>query len=63
MTMFKGITFKSNDLSQIFFRIPDEILLISGILSILNPDVMATTGHSFQDDEETIIDIDTWRLL
>ena len=32
--------------------------MITGILSILKPDVMATKGYSFQDDEKTIIDID-----
>ena len=41
-----------------FFCIPDASLLITGILSILKPDVMATKGYSFQDDEKTIIDID-----
>ena len=55
---FKGITFKSNDLSQTFFCIPDVSLLITGILSILKPDVMATKRYSFQDDEKTIIDLD-----
>ena len=33
-------------------------LLITGILSILKPDVMATKGYSFQDDEKIIIDIE-----
>ena len=51
-------TFKSNDLSQTFFCIPDASLLITGILFILKPDVVATKGYSFQDDEKTIIDID-----
>ena len=46
-----------NDLSQIFFCIPDSRLLITSILSILKPDVMDTKG-CFQDDEKTIIDID-----
>ena len=55
---FERITFKSNDLSQTFFGIPDVSLLITGILSILKPDVMATKGYSFQDDEKTIIDLD-----
>ena len=55
---FERITFKSNDLSQTFFWIPDASLLITGIFSILNPDVMATKGYSFQYDEKTIIDID-----
>ena len=36
----------------------DASLLITGILSILKPDVMATKGYSFQDDEKTIIDIE-----
>ena len=63
---FKRITFKSNDLSLTFFCIPDlsltffcipdVSLLITGILSILKPDVMATKRYSFQDDEKTIID-------
>ena len=40
-------------MSQTFF------LLITGILSILKPDVMATKRYSFQDDEKTIdIDMD-----
>ena len=55
---FKRITFKSNDLSLTFFCIPDVNLLITGILSILKPDVMATKRYSFQDDEKTIIDLD-----
>ena len=55
---FKRITFKSNDLSLTFFCIPDVSLLITGILSILKPDVMATKRYSFQDDEKTIIDLD-----
>ena len=33
-------------------------LSITGILFVLKPDVMATKGFSFQDDEKTIIDID-----
>ena len=45
-------------MSQTFFCIPDASLLVTGILSILKPDVMATKGYSFQDDEKTIIDID-----
>ena len=49
-------TFKSNDSSQTFFCIPDASLLITGILKL---DVMATKGYSFQEDEKTIIDIDT----
>ena len=49
---------KPNDFNQIFFCIPDASLLITGILSILKPDIMATKGYSFQDDEKTIIDID-----
>ena len=32
---FERITFKSNELSQTFFFIPDASLLITGILSIL----------------------------
>ena len=55
---FKRITFKSNDLSLTFFCKPDVSLLITGILSILKPDVMATKRYSFQDDEKTIIDLD-----
>ena len=39
-------------------RIVDASLLITGILSILKPDVMATKGYSFQDDEKTIIYIE-----
>ena len=31
---------------------------VPGILFILKPDVKATKGYSFQDDEKTIIDID-----
>ena len=49
------ITFKLNDLSQTFFSIPDASLLITGILSILKPDVMTTKGYSFQDVENTIV--------
>ena len=45
-------------MSQTFFSIPDASLLLTGILSIVEPDVMATKGYSFQDDEKTIIDID-----
>ena len=45
-------------MSQTFFCIPDASLLITGILFILKPDVMATKGYSFQDDEKTIIDIE-----
>ena len=33
--------------------------MITGILSVLKPDVMvATKEYNFQDDEKTIIDID-----
>ena len=32
--------------------------MITGILSILKPDAMATKGQSFKDDEKIIIDID-----
>ena len=48
-------------MSQTFFCIPDSILLITGILSVGKPDLMATKGtkgYIFQDDEKTIIDID-----
>ena len=45
-----------DDLSQTFFCIPNASLLI--ILTILKPNVMATKGYSFPDDEKTIIDID-----
>ena len=45
-------------MSQTFFCIPDVSLLITGLLSILKPDAMATKGYSFQDDEKTIIDVD-----
>ena len=55
---FECIAFKSNDLGQTFVCIPDASLLITVILSILKPDLMATKGYSFQDDEKTIIDID-----
>ena len=44
-------------MSQTFLCIPNASLLITGI-SILKPDVMATKGYSFQDDENTITDID-----
>ena len=36
-------------------NIPDASLLITGVLSILKPDVMTTNWYSFQDDEKTII--------
>ena len=55
---FERITFKSNDLSQTFFSVPNASLLITGILSILKLAVKATKGYTFQDDEKTIIDID-----
>ena len=45
-------------MSQTFFCIPDASMLITSILSILKPDVMAAKAYSFQDDEKTIIDID-----
>ena len=57
---FERITFKSNDLSQTFFCIPDASVLVTGILSILKPDVMAIKGYSFQDHEKTIIDTDIY---
>ena len=50
------MTFKSNDLSQTFFCIPDASLLITGILSILKSDVMTTKVYSFQDNKKTVID-------
>ena len=55
---FNFLTINSNDFSQNLFCIRDASLLITGIWSILKPDVMATKGYSFQDDENIIIDID-----
>ena len=51
---FERITFKSDDLTQTFFCVPDASLLITG--SILKPDD-GYQGYSFQDNERTIIDI------
>ena len=55
---FSFLTINQTICVKLSFAFPDASLLITGILSILKPDVMATMGHSFQDDEKTIIDID-----